>query len=304
MASAEFFDLQVNGFAGVDFNSDELTTEGLHAACQKMRDGGVAGFLATIITDELETMCARISRVVEFRERDALAKQMIAGLHVEGPFINPKLGFAGAHPPDVVRPADLDSAKKLIDAGNGLVRLVTLAPECDTGCATIAALSCSGVVVSAGHSDADLKTLNTAIDAGLSMFTHLGNGCPRELPRHDNIIQRVLSLSNRLKIGFIADGAHIPLFALKNYLAAAELKNCFIVSDAMSAAGLGPGVYRLGRNQVAVGEDAVARSPEGYLVGSAVTMQRSAELLRTLGFSDADVRWLTLESPRRAARIE
>jgi N-acetylglucosamine-6-phosphate deacetylase len=133
------------------------------------------------------------------------------------------------------------------------------------------------------------------------MFTHLGNGCPAEMPRHDNIIQRVLSIADQLRIGFIADGVHIPLFALKNYLTLAGLSNCFVVSDAMSAAGLGPGIYRLGRNEVAVGEDSAARSPDGsHLMGSAVTMMRSAALLSQIGFSSQQVRELTSVNPAKA----
>src|SRR5688572_15339417 len=115
-----YFDLQVNGYGGVDFNDDDLTADGLHRACEKLRHDGVEAILATIITEQVPTMCRRLAKLVELRERDELAKQLIAGLHIEGPFINESNGFRGAHPLDAVRPADVDVAKALLDAASGL----------------------------------------------------------------------------------------------------------------------------------------------------------------------------------------
>jgi N-acetylglucosamine-6-phosphate deacetylase len=303
-SAAAYFDLQVNGYGGVDFNGDDLTADALHTACQRLRNDGVGASLATVITDHLPLMCRRLARLVELRERDPLAADVIVGLHVEGPFINPKRGYVGAHPPDAVVPGDADAALRLLDAGAGLVRILTLAPECDPQQIVTRTVSRRGVVVSAGHTDADRDVLNAAVDAGLSMFTHLGNGCPAELPRHNNIIQRVLAIADRVRIGFIADGVHVPMFALKNYLRLAGAENSFVVSDAMSAAGLGPGVYRLGRNEVKVGEDCAARSPDGsHLMGSAVTMARSAALLGQAGFTADEVHRLTFDNPRRAVGL-
>jgi N-acetylglucosamine-6-phosphate deacetylase len=295
-----FVDLQVNGYGGIDFNSDDLTADALHSACGLMREHGVAAFLGTVITDDLPLMRARIETLVRLRDGDALVREMMIGLHIEGPFINPAKGYVGAHPPDAVQPASADVMDRLLDSAAGLARIVTLAPECDPSFAVIRRLAGQSIVVSAGHCNPDLATLNAAIDAGLSMFTHLGNGCPAEMPRHDNIIQRALSLAGRIRIGFIADGVHIPRFALKNYLAAAGVENCFVVSDAMSAAGLGPGMFRLGRNHVRVGDDLAARSADGtHLVGSAVTVAKSVELLRSIGLSDGDIQRLTVSNPLR-----
>src|SRR5919199_5774741 len=95
-----YFDIQVNGFGGVDFNQDDLSAEDLHRACARMHDDGVEGFLATIITEDLEKMCARLRRLAELRERDPLAQRLIVGFHIEGPFISPIDGYRGAHPKD------------------------------------------------------------------------------------------------------------------------------------------------------------------------------------------------------------
>jgi N-acetylglucosamine-6-phosphate deacetylase len=303
MSSAPgYFDLQVNGYGGVDFNSDGLTPDELHRCCEQLAQDGVAQILATIITADLDAMCRRLARIVELRDRDALVRQMIPGFHIEGPFINETKGYRGAHPEAAIRPADGDAMRRLLDAARGLTKLVTLAPERDPGLNVTRRLAKQGIVVSAGHTDASLDELNAAIDAGLSMFTHLGNGCPMLLNRHDNIIQRALSLSDRLWLTFIADGVHVPWPALHNYLRAATLDRCIVVTDAISAAGLGPGRYTLGHWDLLVGEDRVARAPDGsHLVGSAGTMPLSRKnLTQHLGLTDAHVDRLTSLNPRTA----
>jgi len=296
-----FFDLQVNGYAGVDFNGDDLTDEQLDLACERLAADGVDGILATLITDDVSRMAARLKRMTAMRERNAAARRMIVGFHVEGPFLNAAAGFRGAHPERFIRPGDVAAAGRLLDAGAGLVRMVTLAPECDAGLGVTRMCADAGVVVAAGHCNPSLDELKAAVDAGLTVFTHLGNGCPLEMPRHDNIIQRVLSLGEHLWLTFIADVAHIPFFALGNFLALAARDRAVIVSDAMAAAGLGPGTYRLGEREVVVGSDMIVRGPDGYLAGSAATMARSAANLREhLGFSDDTVHRLTSTNPRLA----
>ena len=295
-----YVDLQLNGYGGVDFNGDALSVEAIHGVCRRLRDEGAAGFLPTVITDELDVMADRLARIAAVRRADSLAREMILGIHIEGPFISGAVGFVGAHPPAAVRPAALDDMKRLLEAADGLTRIVTLAPELDEGLQVTRYLADCGITVSAGHCDPSIEQLRAAIDAGLSMFTHLGNGCPAKIDRHDNIIQRVLSLSSQLWISFIADGAHVPFPALGNYLRAAGVERCVIVSDAISAAGLGPGRYQLGDQCVEVGEDQVPRSADGsHFVGSATTVAQMAEHLRRfLRLSGDEVLQLTAIGPR------
>lgn len=285
----------------MDFNSDALTPEALHQACERLDRDGVASFLGTIITDTVDAMCGRLAALARVRDRDPLVRRLMAGVHIEGPFLNPGDGFRGAHPLDAIRPADVDVMQRLLDAAAGLTRIVTLAPESDPGGHVTRMLAGAGIRVSAGHSDATVDELRAAIDAGVSMFTHLGNGCPMQTHRHDNIVQRVLSLRERPWITFIADGAHVPLPALGNYLRLAGYDRAIVVSDAIAPAGLGPGRYTLGRRYVVVGADMVPRAPDrSHFVGSAVTMRQSAENLRTgLELPAAVVRQLTVENPAR-----
>jgi N-acetylglucosamine-6-phosphate deacetylase len=299
---AECVDLQVNGYAGVDFNQDNLSAADLHTACELLREDGVTGILATIITDEIPKMEARLRRLAALREQDALAREVIWGIHIEGPFLNETPGYVGAHPVRSVRPADVDSMKRLLDASEGLTRLVTLAPERDASQSVIHYLAQKNVLVAAGHCNPSLDELNAAIDAGLSLFTHLGNGCPMLMDRHDNIIQRVLSLRDRLTICFIADGVHIPPMALANYLQLTDLDRTVIVTDAMAAARLGPGRYSLGYLSIEIGDDLIARAPGSpYLAGSTATMPRMIAVLRdAIGLTDTEIDRLVSKNPRAA----
>ncbi len=298
---SNFIDLQVNGYGGCDFNQDDLSPDALHRACEMLRQHNVESILATIITEDLDRMCGRLANLVRLRERDPLARQLIAGFHIEGPFLSDAKGFSGAHPPDAIRPADVDAMQRLLDAGGGLTRMVTLAPECDAGFKVISMLAKQGVCISAGHCDPTIDQLRGAIDAGLSMFTHLGNGCPMQLHRHDNIIQRALSLADKLLIGFIADGTHVPFFALKNYLKIAGVENCYVVTDAIAPAGLGPGRYTLGRWELLIEEDMVARAPDrSHFVGG--RHHHAADvgnLMGKLGLSEQEAEILVNVNPRK-----
>lgn len=295
-------DLQVNGFGGVDFNRDGLTTEALRTACERMRKAGGGQFLATVITADIDAMCRRLAAIAKGRDEDPLVAEMVAGIHIEGPFLNETPGFIGAHPAACSMPADPGVARRLLDAAGGLTRIVTLAPERDPGGRVTSYLASQGVVVSAGHCDPSLDQLRESIDCGLTMFTHLGNGCPMQLHRHDNIIQRALSLSDSLWLCFIADGVHVPFPALGNYLRCAGIGRSIVVTDAIAAAGLGPGTYTLGERSIVIGEDGVARSPDAsHFVGSTLTMRQTrGNLERELGLDESAVARLLDHNPRRA----
>ena len=302
--SNRYVDLQVNGYAGVDFNSDGLTAEDMHQACEAIRDSGVEGILATIITDKIDVMSTRLTRLNELREADPLVREIVWGIHIEGPFINPEPGYVGAHPSDAVCPANVEDTKKLLEAAGGLTRMVTLAPEFDEAMRTTQFLADTGIRVSAGHCNPSLDQLRAALDAGLTMFTHLGNGCPATVNRHDNIIQRALSLADRLTVCWIADGIHVPFTALSNYLRCVGIERCLVVSDAISATGLGPGHYQLAGHEVVVDENLVTcmDGDTSHLAGSATSLPQMAVKLREqLGLTDEQVQTLCCDNPRQVA---
>lgn len=293
-----FIDLQVNGYGGVDFNSDDFTREDIARVSERLRRDGVAKMMPTIITASLTLMVKRINRLVEMLECEPAFASLVHGIHVEGPFIADEPGYIGAHPRADAMPAAMNVAASLLDAGQGHIKLLTLAPERDHEHRVTQWLTEQGVVVAGGHSNASLETLKRAIDAGMRLFTHLGNGCPPALPRHDNIIQRVLSLRDHLYISFIADGHHIPPFALKNYLSMMPSDKVIIVTDAISAAGLGPGCYRLGDQTVEVDASGAAWSADRtHFAGSAATMPSMVEVLRAIGIDNHQILKWTTQNP-------
>ncbi len=296
-----YFDLQVNGYAGVDFNSDELTVEQLIFACRELRRAGVANVLATVITAPLASMLHRTQTLADAIGSEPEVAQVISGIHLEGPFISDQPGYVGAHPVDHVIPADVETCRKLCAVGQGWVRLVTLAPEADPAGRVIRFLVTQQIVVAAGHTNATRDQLRMAIDQGLCLFTHLGNGCPLLLPRHDNIINRVLSLSQELTISLIADGHHIPGYVLVEYLERIPDANIVIVSDSISAAGLGPGVYPLGGQMIEVDSQGIAWAADRrQLAGSTgVLPKMAAWLLEDLGFAPHRVEQWMSANPRR-----
>jgi N-acetylglucosamine-6-phosphate deacetylase len=137
------------------------------------------------------------------------------------------------------------------------------------------------------------------------MFTHVGNGCPMQMHRHDNIIQRALALRDQLWLCFIPDGVHIDFFALQNYLRCAGLEKTIFVTDAISAARLGPGRYTLAGWDIQIGDDLVARSPDGsHFVGSTVTIPRIlTHGQQDLGLTKADLTRLLDTNPRKAVGL-
>ena len=299
------FDLQVNGYAGVDFCSDTLSAEQIHFACEALKKDGVSGVLATLITDRLDRLCRKLKNWRDLREQDPLVKELVLGFHLEGPFLTPEAGFIGAHPPSLVCPPDVDSCMHLLEAGGGMVKLLTLAPELDEDCEVVSRLVNEGVVVSAGHCNPSLDQLTKSIDHGLGMVTHFGNGCPPVLDRHDNILQRFLSLRDQLWFCFIADGNHMPFHVLSNYLSLVGVERSIMVTDAISAASMSPGAYELSGLEVMVDDQGVtSRKGVSGLAGSTLTNSRLVENLKTdLRFSSQSIEKLMDLNPRKALGI-
>lgn len=259
-------DLQVNGFAGVDFNSPELSADQIRVAVRALRATGVTRFLPTLITAPLARFADCARTLVE------LDDPAIGGIHLEGPYISPADGPRGAHPRAHTIPATPDEFKRRQDAAVGRIVLVTLAPEVAGALALIEYLVANGVRVAIGHSEATSATIRDAISAGATMSTHLGNGCAAMLPRHPNLIWEQLA-ADELWASLIVDGHHVPASTVKAMVRAKTPRRIMLVTDAMAAAGCAPGSYRIGEVDVEVGTDRrVALRGTPYLAGSALTM--------------------------------
>jgi N-acetylglucosamine-6-phosphate deacetylase len=286
-----YFDIQVNGAFGVDFNDSDLTFEQFQRSLVQLREVGAQKLFPTIITDNLDAMCAKIGKIVGFRTASIEAMQMVAGIHVEGPFLSPLDGFRGTHPRKHIVEASVADMQRLLDAGKGLVRLVTMAPEHDAEFETLRYLVSQNVCVFAGHTDASFDCLKQAIDLGLIGFTHLGNGCPMEMHRHDSIIHRVLSHRDRLYVSLIADGVHLPVWLLESWLQILPKDKVILTSDSMSAAGMPPGEYMIGGQPILVDADRRTRHRDHhYLAGSASTLQDIERVVSGMHCSQFDKR--------------
>ncbi len=296
-----FIDLQVNGYVGVDFNDPETSLDELARSAQAMLDDGVEAALPTVITASPEAMIRCLENICRARETSEVAHQVFRGVHIEGPFLSPVDGYIGAHPKQHAASQDQSLLERLLDTAGDLAKIVTLAPEIDLDGRMTCQCHERGIVVAAGHSDATLSQLEKCIDAGLSLFTHLGNGCPSLMNRHNNIVFRALHLKDRLRYSLIADGFHVPELLFRCLLDWVPLKNLLVVSDAISAAGLGPGTYRLGDRSVTIGEDRACRDASGdHFVGSASRMQDADCWLRdSLGLDEPTRQSLLLQNPAR-----
>lgn len=269
-------DLQINGFAGVDFQQDDVSLEDLLRATRGLIETGCTRFLLTLITDQWDKMLNRLQHMRNLRAQSAMLRSTIAGWHIEGPFLSEKPGFAGAHDASAMidpLPEHIHQLRKA--AGEDLV-LLTAAPERLEAIAAIALATSLGIKVSLGHTNAQHKRLLQAIKAGAVGFTHLGNGCPRELDRHDNILWRMFETKG-LKVSLIPDAFHVapPLFRLIHRVM--DKDSIYYTTDAMAAAGAPPGRYTIGRMQVEVAEDGIVRQPGSPLfAGSSLEPVRGA----------------------------
>lgn len=291
-----WFDFQVNGFGGVDFQAESLTRTELEHAVKVMRQHGVAGIFLTLITDEIDAHCRRLEILEKLRAASPAIAAMVAGYHIEGPWLSPEPGFRGAHPPGPMHAPSLAEFERLQSAAGGRIRLITLAPEWPGSAECIAAMTRAGVHISLGHTNASEAQIDEAIRAGARFVTHLGNGTPLELPRHDNVIQRLLA-RDELIACLIPDGVHLPPFVLRNFFRAKPPGRVLFTTDAMAGAGVGPGRYRIGRMEIAVGADGIARQPGGAgFAGSTLTpdqgVRRCADFLGITPEESAEI-WST-----------
>ena len=277
-------DLQVNGYAGVDFNSPGLARDQIRGVLQTLRNTGVTRCLPTLITGSLERFVACARALV------AVNDPAIAGIHLEGPYISPADGPRGAHPRAHTAPASLDDFRRRQEAASGQIVLVTIAPEVPGALELIEYLVSSGVRVAIGHSEADAARIRDAIAAGATLSTHLGNGCASMLPRHPNLVWEQLA-ADELWASVIVDGHHLPPATVKTMVRAKSPRRTILVTDATAAGGCAPGSYVLGDAQVDVSVDRrVSLRGTSQLAGSALTLPEAiGNTVRFTGLPLADV---------------
>jgi N-acetylglucosamine-6-phosphate deacetylase len=294
-----WIDIQVNGFAGVDYNQPDAPHSEIARSIRTLFASGVTRFYPTVITgapDDMESALRNLSRA-----KDSLPDGgAIEGFHVEGPHIGIDDGPRGAHPKRWVRKPDLDEFRRWQDATANRIRIVTLSPEWPEAPHYIEHIVAEGAVAAIGHTSATTAQIADAVSAGASLSTHLGNGAHAVMRRHPNYIWDQLA-DDRLMADFIVDGIHLGANFLKAALRAKGVERSVLVTDAAAPAGAAPGRYYLGEQAVDLTRDnRVVLAGQDKLAGSALRMDRGVEnLMRMAGLPLADaVRMATVNAAR------
>lgn len=280
-------DLQVNGYKGVDFSDEGLTQADFIRACRELIEAGTTAFLPTMVTSPEDVYEHNLPIIAEVIDMPEFASRLL-GIHLEGPFISVQDGARGAHNAEWVREPDVSFLDKLIEWSAQKVKLLTIAAEV-SGAEQLARYAASkGIAVSLGHQMAGEEDLRKLVRAGAVALTHLGNGVPAVLPRHNNPIWAGLA-EDALLATIITDGNHLPPSILKTIIKTKGPARCIVISDATSLAGFKPGTYETLGHKVILEENGRLYDPQtGYMCGSSATMLKCMNHLASLNLASPD----------------
>jgi len=262
--SPGFIDLQVNGGAGFNFEG---------GSCEEVRKiiafhvaHGTTGLLPTTVTASIETVRAAIRSVKEANHPAVL------GVHIEGPFISTKQ--KGAHNPQYILKPSIKEFERLVKGYEDFIKIVTLAPELAGAEELIARIKEIDAIPSLGHSDATYAEVIKALDHGVALFTHLFNAMREFHHREPGAVGAALESDAMVEL--IADGVHVHPAAIRLLLKAIGIDRICLITDSISASGLGDGKYSLGGLEVFV-KDGEANLRDGTLAGSTLTVDRAVK---------------------------
>ena len=278
-----FVDLQVNGYFGEEFLT--AGADGWARVATRLPQTGTTAFLPTFVTAPPGVLTAGLRAAADLIP--ALpAGARVLGVHVEGPFISP--AWKGAHNEAWITEPSADAVAELLDAGRGVLRLVTLAPERRGGMAAVTALTKAGVLVSVGHSDATARQVAEAADHGARMVTHLFNAQRPMHHREPGVVGEALT-DLRLTSGLIADMHHVNPQVCVLAFRAAPGRIC-AVTDAAACAGMPPGSYKLGGEPIELppGDGEPPVRSDGTLAGSGLRMDAAVGNLVAAGIGLAE----------------
>ncbi|HEX4222880.1 MAG TPA: N-acetylglucosamine-6-phosphate deacetylase [Pseudonocardiaceae bacterium] len=293
-ASAEVFesglltpglvDIQVNGAFGVDFA--EADEQAMRLVATSLPSTGVTSFLPTLITAPVPVILEQAHNVIAAeRALAGIPTARFLGVHLEGPFLSPVRH--GVHEPELMAlptPELVDLILRDTTVMSAL-RMVTLAPELTGALDFVRRLVESGVLVSVGHTDATAAQVKAAADAGARMITHLFNA-QRPLGHREPGVPGAALVDPRFTLGLIADLAHVAGDICKLVFQLAS-DRVALVTDAVAAAGMPPGRYQLGGEDVLLTDEGVPRSPAGTIAGSALTLDRAVRNIISIGIDPA-----------------
>ena len=252
--SSGLIDLQIYGSGGNLFSAYP-SAETLAQMDLDLIGKGTTSFLACVATNSMEIVYQAMDAAKKYKPD---AKGFL-GLHLEGPYLNPKR--LGAHVPEFIRTATLDEVKAILDYAEGTVRMMTIAAELQSD-EVIAYLLEQGIVLSLGHSDASFGQATAAYNKGVTTTTHLFNAMPSIHHRAPNLPAAVLNHPSA-RASIIADGVHVDFEVLKMAHKLMQ-ERLFLITDAVTSCHIGPYKHQLQGNRFV--------TPEGTLSGSNITL--------------------------------
>ncbi|WP_229402080.1 N-acetylglucosamine-6-phosphate deacetylase [Micromonospora okii] len=258
-----FIDLHMHGGGGAQVTTQDPAE--IRTAVSFHRRHGTTRTLASLVTDSLDRMVAAVSVIAAMIDAE---EPGIAGIHLEGPFLNPSK--RGSHHNDYLLAPDITALRRLLDAGRGHIRVVTMAPELDGGMALLAEVLRSGAIVAVGHTEATYRQARDAFAGGARLATHLFNAMRQFHHRDPGPAGAALADPN-VTCEIINDGIHVHDEAVRVAVAAAGADRIAFITDATPAAGMSSGTYRLGPVPV-IADAGSVRLADGTLAGSTLTM--------------------------------
>ena len=299
-----FIDVHIHGAAGHDVM--EGSYEAFAAITTSVVTRGTTALVATTVSASEEVTCTAVEAVAGWMEQRknqsaaGPASAEILGIHLEGPFINP--ARRGAHSAEWVAAPSLAIFQRYLKAAKGCMCILTLAPELPGAADLIAEARKAGVVVSLGHTDASYAEAMAAIAGGASHATHVFNAMRPFTHRDTGVVGAVLTSPN-VTAELIADGVHVDDAAIRVLLATKGVPGVILVSDGIAATGMPDGKYKLGTSEVRVTEG-IARTSEGKLAGSTLTLDRALRHLLGLGVPLREVLPMLTSNPARLLGLD
>lgn len=305
LVAPAYFDLQINGGMGVNFTSNNLSRTDIGQVVSICASHGIAAFCPTIITAADETIRDAMKALAQACEASQQIQEAMPCFHLEGPFISREDGPRGAHPKEHVQLPDWNQFEQWQNAAGGRIRLVTLAPELPGALPFIEKLTKHGMVASLGHTAATPAIIRDAVAAGARLSTHLGNGCARLIPRHENVLWEQLA-SDALFASIIPDGHHLPWNVVQCIGRCKSLDRLIITCDASPLAGLAPGRYSSWGSEVEITpEGKIVLIEQGVLAGSwDFTVTCVEKIMHHLGLTYAQIHPLAVDNPCRLLGLE
>jgi len=279
-------DIQLNGFAGIDFSAPDLEPERALAVLEPLWRTGTTSFCPTLITNTPERLSRNFSILEQARRADPRFARSVPCYHLEGPYLSPEA--RGVHAAELLRLPDWDEFSEWQEDAGGHIGILTLAPELAGAVELTGRAWRAGVVVGLGHTVATPEVIHAAVRAGAELSTHLGNGCPQTLDRHRNPLWAQLNL-DPLSASIICDGFHLPPDLVSVIYRLKRPGRCILITDATHVATLPPGRYTLVGTEIELLPDGkVIRADGGSLGGSSLAMNRAVSVFMRLAGAGLD----------------